>query len=599
MVILGIHDGADSSVALMINGKIVYASQEERFTRLKLEFGLPINAIKDCMNTYKIVSSEIDEVALATKYVNPLSQITKREANFTTNDWIEEQEKFWKPRFYQNKNPNYWNIFKNKKKFSYDKIYNYKNVLNSYQNKKNMEIFLQRRINTISNVLKIDKKKIKVYLHEDCHINYAYYFYKERKNGICITNEGMGDFSRGSVSTVKNNKFKLISFSKDNHLGNIYKWTTLLLGMKPAQHEYKVMGLAPYASDFEIDKCYKTYEDLLRVNKLNVNYKKKPKDIFYHLQKNFMKSRFDGIAGALQKFLENKLFDWFLSCSKILKLKYIYFSGGVAQNIKAAMYLNSKKKFTKVIIPPSAGDSSISIGACFKSMNDYCEKKFISKNKSIKPIQSLYLGYKNSSNDVKKFIIKKKLSDKYIIKKNVTSNKIALKIYNGKIVGRCVGRMEFGLRALGNRSILCDPRYFSNIRKINTKIKNRDFWMPFTPTILSEDFNKYIKNTKNLNASFMSMAFETKKLAQKDLQAAIHPADYTARPQKLSKNDNESYYNLIKEFKKLSGVGALLNTSLNLHGLPVARNIEDAMYVFENSELDILIVENYYFEKNL
>ena len=121
--------------------------------------------------------------------------------------------------------------------------------------------------------------------------------------------------------------------------------------------------------------------------------------------------------------------------------------------------------------------------------------------------------------------------------------------------------------------------------------------MPFTPSILKEDFNKYIKNPKNLNAKFMSMAFETTQLGKSKLQAAIHPADYTARPQKLEKKNNPEYYNIIKEFKKLSGVGALLNTSLNLHGLPIVRDIKDAFYVFENSDLDGLIVENFYFKK--
>ncbi|MDB2494470.1 hypothetical protein N9W82_01730, partial [Candidatus Pelagibacter bacterium] len=148
-----------------------------------------------------------------------------------------------------------------------------------------------------------------------------------------------------------------------------------------------------------------------------------------------------------------------------------------------------------------------------------------------------------------------------------------------------------------NRSILCDPRYFSNINKINAKIKKRDFWMPFTPTILDKDFDKYIDNPKKLDARFMSMAFNTTAEGKKCLGAAIHPADFTARPQKLEKKDNESYYELIKEFKKLSGVGALLNTSLNLHGLPIVRTVKDAFYVFENSDLDILIIEDFFFKK--
>ena len=187
---------------------------------------------------------------------------------------------------------------------------------------------------------------------------------------------------------------------------------------------------------------------------------------------------------------------------------------------------------------------------------------------------------------------------KYNVKNKVTSKQIAVELAKGKVIARCSGNMEFGLRSLGNRSILCDPRYYKNIDLINRKIKKRDFWMPFTPTILDVDEKKFIINPKNFKSKFMSMAFRTTKFAHKNLQAAIHPADFTARPQILSKKDNLEYYNIINEFKKITGVGALLNTSLNLHGLPIVMNVKDAFNVFENSELDILILENYIIKKN-
>mgnify|MGYP002034256996 FL=1 len=121
--------------------------------------------------------------------------------------------------------------------------------------------------------------------------------------------------------------------------------------------------------------------------------------------------------------------------------------------------------------------------------------------------------------------------------------------------------------------------------------------MPFTPTILKEDFNKYIIDPKRLNSKFMTMAFDTTNMGRQKLQAAIHPADYSARPQKLDKIDNPDYYNILNEFKKLSGVGALLNTSFNLHGLPIVRTVKDAFFVFEKSDLDVLIVNNFFFKK--
>lgn len=597
MIILGIHDGHDSSVALLKNGEIIYAAQEERFTSLKGDYGYPKNAISDCLRTTKIKIKEIDQVALASKFTNPVLMKIKRNAQFGVSDWIKEQELYWKPKLYKKKNVSYWNIFKNNKNFKQDKIYNYKNILKAYMSKKDLEVFHKMRVESISKFLKIDKNKIITYLHEDCHKYYSYYFFKERKNGIAITAEGLGDYSNGSVSVLKNSSFVLKAANTQNHIGHIYQYITLLLGMKPMSHEYKVMGLAPYSSSYEIKKCINIFNEILKIKKLNVVFKKKPKDLFFHFKSKFKDCRFDGIAGALQLFTEKKLEEWFLSCIKILKSNHIYFSGGVAQNIKAIMYLYKNKKFKKIFVPPAAGDTSLSIGACFKASADKCLKKGISPKKFIKPIKNMYLGYKVKNEDLEKFIKSQNIKNKYEIIRNVSPKRVAKEIFDGKIIARCSGKMEFGLRSLGNRSILCDPRDYSNIQKINSKIKKRDFWMPFTPTIIKEDFNKFIVNPRKIISKFMAMAFETTPLGQKKIQAAIHPADYTARPQYLEKKDNPDYYEIIKEFKKLSGVGALLNTSFNLHGLPVVRGIKEAFYTFNNSNLDFLIIERTMFKK--
>ena len=160
------------------------------------------------------------------------------------------------------------------------------------------------------------------------------------------------------------------------------------------------------------------------------------------------------------------------------------------------MYLVKNKKFKNIFVPPAAGDTSLSIGACFKGNVDLCIEKGISPKKFIKPIKNMYLGYKVKDKDLIQYIKKKRLFKRYEIIKDVSSKRIAKEISNGKIIARCAGRMEFGLRSLGNRSILCDPRNFANIQKINSKIKKRFFWMPFTPTIIKEDFDKFIKNPK-------------------------------------------------------------------------------------------------------
>ena len=592
MKIIGIHDGHDCSVALMVDGKLVYAAQEERFSRLKGDYGFPKKAVQEMFKFSGLKPSDIDLVTIGSFNLNPVLLKLKRNAQFSVKDWVDEQEKFWKPKIFHKKKINYWKIFKNRFK-KFDNYYNYSNFLKGYMNSNELSRFRYERLNSISKHLKIVKNKIKFVLHEDCHKYYSYYFFSDRRDGIAITSEGIGDYSSGSVSIVKKTKFDLKAFNKENHLGHRYQYITLLLGMKPNQHEYKVMGLAPYASNYEIKKCYNIFDKILKVKGLNIDFDKKPKDLFFYFKEKLINSRFDGIAGALQKFLERKLEKWFIACFKRFKYKNFYFSGGVAQNIKAALHLSKNKNIKKIFVPPAAGDTTISIGACFYGAVNFSKKD---KNK-IYPINSMYLGSKLNNKDIKHLINSRKLGKKFIIKNKFKPKEIAIELKKGRIIGRCAGRMEFGLRSLGNRSILCDPRFSENINKINFKIKKRDFWMPFTPTILKEDFNKFIVNPKKIEAKFMSMAFETTKKGKENLKAAIHPADFTARPQLLEKKDNPEYYEIIKNFKKITGVGALLNTSLNLHGLPVVRNAEDALYVFENSGLDSLILENFLFKK--
>jgi carbamoyltransferase len=161
---------------------------------------------------------------------------------------------------------------------------------------------------------------------------------------------------------------------------------------------------------------------------------------------------------------------------------------------------------------------------------------------------------------------------------------------DGKVFARCVGRMEFGARALGNRSILCDPSKWSNVRKINEKIKGRDFWMPFTPSILSHRSKDYLVNAKNLRTPFMTIAMDSSALARQHLVAAVHPYDFTIRPQIVEQDVNPEYFALIQAFESITGIGALLNTSLNLHGKPIVNTPRDALNTFTHSGLDGLIL---------
>ncbi|MGA8856276.1 MAG: carbamoyltransferase C-terminal domain-containing protein, partial [Candidatus Bathyarchaeia archaeon] len=166
-----------------------------------------------------------------------------------------------------------------------------------------------------------------------------------------------------------------------------------------------------------------------------------------------------------------------------------------------------------------------------------------------------------------------------------------------KIVARVSDRMEFGARALGNRSILADPRDLNNVRVINRMIKMRDFWMPFAPVILAESQDEYLHRAKPIRSPYMMFAFDTRTARRSEIIAAVHQADGTARPQIIERDYNPPYYDILRRFEKSTGLGALLNTSFNLHGYPIALGPKEAMWVFQNSELEYLALGHYLLRK--
>ena len=591
--ILGIQEAHDSSAALMIDGKIVAACQEERFSGLKGDYGYPSNSINYCLNFAGIEPKDIDYVALASHNWNPVLTKIKRNANFSVDDWITEQYKYWKPKIFNKIDVSYYDIYKNRKDFVFDETFQMDHLLSGYMDYNEMQQMMNVRKNTAHKRLGVPLDNINNILHEDCHTFYSYFAYPvNNEKLIAITSEGYGDYSNGTVSTISNDGRREISRTSDNHLAHIYQYITLLLGMKPNQHEYKVMGLAPYANKKEIEKSYHVFKKILKIQDLNVVFDNKPDDLYFHFRNALEGHRFDGIAGALQLYLEHILSQWIKTCIHRIKLDSVCFSGGVAQNIKACKVISELPEVKKIYVPPAAGDTSLSIGACYYRMWKYLNEKQIKKN-NINYLDNIYLGPDISEQETVKAIKEYKIHENFTILEKIQDEDIATILTQGKVIARCCGRMEFGLRALGNRSIIADPRNYEVVRKINNAIKFRDFWMPFTPTILAERAEDYIKNPKQIYSPYMTMAFDSTSLAKKELIAALHPADFTVRPQILEKNANPQYYNIIKCFENKTGVGGILNTSFNLHGDPIALTPRDALKTFIASELDALILGNY------
>jgi carbamoyltransferase len=595
-VILGIHEAHDASTALMVDGEIVAAAQKERFTSLKCDYGYSEEAVNFCLKQAGIQPSQIDEVVLCSQKWNPVLTRIKRNANFSVDDWVKEQNEYWKPKFYQGKEVRYYDLFKDREDFVYDRTYPIDHLLKGFWDDEEMKELVQIRKDTIAGKLGISTDKISLITHEDCHTFYAYFGSPMRGKVLALTTEGTGDYSNGTVSIFDETGRNEIVVDKENHLGHIYQYITLLLGMKPSQHEYKIMGLAPYANSKEVGKSLKVFEPILKVDGMHIKFDQKPKDLYFHFRDAMQGHRFDGIAGALQVFLENLLTGWVQNCVKETGLKRIVFSGGVAQNIKACKKISELEPVEDLFVSPAAGDPSLPVGACYYAMWNYLTQNNLDTG-ILKPLDNIYLGPEFSNEETHEVLKKKDVYSKYKVTKGLEAKDIARMLSEGKIIARCAGRMEFGLRALGNRSIMADPRDYRIVRKINDAIKFRDFWMPFTPTILAEREADYIVNPKNLISPFMTMAFDSTELAQKELIAALHPADLTVRPQILQEKRNPGYYSIIKEFEKLTGVGGILNTSFNLHGYPIVLGPEAAIFTFENSELDGVLIGDYFIER--
>ena len=571
MLILGINDTHDASACLIKDGVLIAAAAEERFRRVKMIGSYPEKAIKYVLKFSGYNSSDLDEVAVATKSL-PGSIFWNVVADFTVKDWLKLQEKFFYEQIYKKKKISLKSTFPKyrpsvKLGYPIDKI---KFDVNADTTKKNLNIIRNLRVEYISKFLKVDKKIIKFYDHHLCHGLYAYFiFAKEIKNKkvALVTLDSGGDNTYNCISTIHKGRLKLISNSTKSLIGQIYESVTLILGMNPAKHLYKVMGLAPYASDYHKRGPRDIFLDSFQVKGVKFYRSPKMRDYFTYFKKKLNHYRFDGIAGGVQDFVEIRLIQWFKNIYNKTKCNHFVFAGGVANNVKANKVLIEQSFIKKLYIPPGPGDENLSIGAAYAAM---VAKKGLSKTLNLaKKINNAYWGPDLDDKEISKFKLHPFIKKNFIQIKDKKFEKTSTVLAKGEILFFCYGRMEFGQRALGHRSILCDPSKFESIKKINTTIKKRDFWMPFTPSILKKFSKKYVINPKNISSSFMTTCYDTTEIGKKHLKAAIHPYDFTVRPQIVTKKTCPVYYNLIEKFYKKTGIGGLLNTSLNIHDKPI------------------------------
>ena len=591
MNILAISDSHTSAASILRDGKIVSAVAEERVTRLKGDIGYPKQAIECALEAAGLAVNDIDKVVFSGKTLPGHYTVVKRDALYSVQDWVDEQHRYWKPRLLEGKQVQYHAAMSEKFEHDYAGHYQYSAFLDvdgNYDEAKG----LKERARVASKHLGLPEEKIEFVSHEGSHAHYAYFASPYREDALVFTIDSMGDFSNNSVSIVRDGTIEMVAHSKESHLGHLCKNITLLLGLKPNQHEYKVMGLAPYASQPEVDKTYKVIKDIQKVEGNVFKEYKKPSDLYFSLSKAFEGHRFDGIAGALQRVVSEQIAEWVDSCVKQYGIHTVCIAGGLAQNIKACMDVVKLRSVNKFFVGPISGDGSLCMGAAYLAYAEELKKNKKDINSSIQGLQHAYLGPEYGRSRINQALEQLHHDDAYEIIEEPGTRWLAQQLVDGGIIGRFSGRMEFGQRALGNRSILANPSSAEVVQHINTKIKFRDFWMPFTPSILEEEIDEYIDNNKGVNCRFMAIAFESKEKAKVNLKGAMHPADFTVRPQAVTKREAGSYHALISEFFNLTGIPALLNTSFNLHGEPIVCTPEDAVSSFIRCEMDVLAFDH-------
>ncbi len=589
--ILGINDGHLSTATLMKDGKIVAAASEERFVREKNYSGFPYKAIKYVLDSEGIKGKDVARVALHAKWGVPVFSDSKVQQDLALKIFV----RLYKPLYYLRRA---WGFLEYRIPFLsvfrrplYELAFRLVGARTMEKNKEH-----------ISSLLKIKKDQVRLYEHHSSHAAAAYYTspYND-KDALVLTIDGEGDLLSASVNTVKDGKWsRLAATSSDSSFGWLYGEVTSFLGMKKNEHEYKVMGMAPYSKEEYVNKLFEAkVKDLIRIDERNPLKFRSKFDVHmsgFYLKKRMYKERFDNIAGAFQKLVEDRLSEWVSNAIKETGITTVCLSGGVAMNVKANLKIAELPEVKEFYVCPSSGDESSPTGACYLAYLEYCEEEGVKPQ--ISELGPLYFGPSFTNGDVKKFLSKGGYFKKYNVKyvKDIEKT-IAKLVANDKIVARMAGRMEWGARALGNRSILSNPSNPDLVQVLNEQVKGRDFWMPFTPSVLKERAKDYIVNPKNIPAPYMILTFESTEKAQKEIKAAMHAYDFTVRPQLVEKDWNPGYYKIIKEFEKLTGVGAVLNTSFNLHGLPIVLGPREAMHAFENSGLKYLAMENYLIQK--
>lgn len=583
-IMLGIHFGHDATAVLIKNGEIIEAMSEERLSRQKKHMGFPHLALAYIKNKHNIQKFE--------KVIAVGSPEFSSGAIFLTKEINEENRKNSKiPKRYLRSLGFKFPILG--KLFAARDYLLFKKVMKGQQ-EKTAEYLKQM----------FPEAEIEYIHHHLAHAYASVPFMNNHEKKIVLTCDGSGDDACASLNLYENGEMKVISRTPYAHsLGLLYCAIVDLLGMTRNEHEFKVMGLAPYAKPSSGEKVYNKLKSLVWYDKATMTLQSKiplHRATEYLIAHEYFNHRFDSLAYGIQKLTEEILVEMTQHAIQKFDCHNIAIGGGVFMNVKANQKILELPEVHDFTVSPSCGDESIAIGAAiYGYIKNY-------NYADIKKVKNIYWGSEHTDEEIKKAIDSYQYSPENKGKIQVEyfdpahspiEKKVAELLASNNVVGRLNGRAEWGARALGNRSILANPSSRDNVKLINEMIKNRDFWMPFATSVASEYAGEYLHNEKMPLAPYMAITFETKEAAHKNIIAALHPYDLTSRPQVVTKEANEKYHNIITEFRKLTGIGGVLNTSFNLHGEPNVESPYDALRTFDLSGMKYLALGNFLLRK--
>ena len=583
----------DSAATILVDGKIIAAAQEERFTRKKHDASYPFNAIEFVLNFAKITLSDVDQVIFFEKPFLKFERLLETYVAFAPSGlksfcmampiWLK------------------------------DKLFQKKMLFNE----------LKRHDNNFN-----DNKKI---YFSDHHLSHAAsaFFPSPFEEAVVLTADGVGEWATTTVAIGKGNNLEI---KKEIHfphsLGLLYSAFTYYTGFKVNSGEYKLMGLAPYGVPI--------YEDKIKDNLINVK-----EDGSFHLDQSYFNyatgltmtnKKFDNlfgqkvrdaknekltqfhmdIAASIQKVTEDIMIKIAKSLKEEFNVSNLCLAGGVALNCVANGRILKEKIFDNIWVQPAAGDAGRSLGAALAlwHIDQNNPRKVDLKDN----MQGSYLGPEYSQKEIEEQL--DKAGAKYEIFKNEELlDKTATDLTNEEAIGWFQGRMEFGPRALGGRSILGDPRSEKMQKNLNLKVKYRESFRPFAPSILNEDLSEwfdinvdspYMLMVANINKDKTIKMTEDQKnlfgidklnVKRSEIPAVTH-VNYSARIQTVHKETNEKYFRLIEKFKDKTNCPILINTSFNVRGEPIVNTPLDAFNCFMGTDLDKLVIGNCYLDKN-